>query len=49
MAMQAPKVEETKDKAIGFGSLDVMKEESSWSKICNTLHQGKNCLVNNEK
>jgi len=34
-------VEETKDKAIGFGSLNVMKEGSSWFKILKHFIKGK--------
>jgi hypothetical protein len=44
MEMRAPKVEETKDKAIGFGFLDVMKEGSSWSKIVTHFIKGKIAL-----
>jgi hypothetical protein len=44
MEMQAPKVEETKNKAIGFGSLNVMKEGSSQFKILTHFIKGKIAL-----
>lgn len=44
MEMQAPKLEEVKKKATSFGSLDVMKEGNSRSKILTHYIKGKIAL-----